>query len=179
VEETTATEGCCRRVLLWSPCDEFCGHALARIAAELGGGAAIALHVWREPQAVRWAGGAMLPPVPLEVLDPGFGGDPTVIAEQKAELARAHGFEPYALAVRATGPLWRTVLEVAEDRHARAIGAICRTSRREGRIGRQLTAAAQLPVLVVNPGPPAPRDEQRQPAKPARTAPTAGFPRPA
>jgi hypothetical protein len=157
----------------------LCGHALERIAAELGGGPAIALHVWRAAHAVRWAGGAMLPPVPLEVIDPAFGVDPVAVAEHKAERARACGFEPYALAVRATGPIWRTVVDVAADRHARAIGAICRTSRREGRLGRQLAAAAQLPVLVVNPGPPAPRDEQRQPAKPARTAPTAGFPRPA
>lgn len=182
VAETTTTDRCCRRVLLYSPADEFCGYALARIAAELGAGPAIALHVWRTPHAVRWAGGAMLPPVPLEVIDPAFAIDPEAIAEHKAELARAHGFEPYALAVQATGPVWRTVLDVAVDRHARAIGAICRDSWREARLGRQIVAAAEVPVLVVEPGPPAepkPRDDQPQPANPARTTPTARLARPA
>jgi hypothetical protein len=176
-ERARSEDCCCRRALLWCPGDDDGAEALAHLAEHLPAGPAIALHVWRGPQVVPWAGGAMLPPVPLEVLDPSLAVDPAAVAEHKADAARACGFTPNAIAVKATGAPWRTVLRVAADRHAHLIGVLTRGTRRDVRAARRIAALATVPVLIA--GPDGMLAAQRQRAKPSRTARAAGLARPA
>jgi len=102
----------------------------------------------------------MVIPEDLEDLDGAAAAAAVELADKGAALARAAGLEAEPLAARADGPLWQTILEVAEQRDAavivlgsRGLGGI--KSFVLGSVSSAVVHHATRPTLVVRHGVPA------------------------
>jgi nucleotide-binding universal stress UspA family protein len=132
-------------------------HAIERAADLLGTRHAVVLTVW-QPTAVlgsfAWAGAteSMLNYVEL---DRAAAELAERIASEGARVARDAGMQTEPLAVKATGPVWKTILEVAErhDASTIVIGSRGLTGLRSMLLGSVSTAVvhhADRPTLVIH-----------------------------
>jgi nucleotide-binding universal stress UspA family protein len=97
-------------------------HAIAEAAYLLAPASALVVSVWQDSAAVptvAWAGGVAVPMMG-ELLE-ALRDSTEKVAAEGAELARAAGFEVSAISVEATGPIWKAVVDVAEEHDASAI----------------------------------------------------------
>lgn len=139
-------------------------HAIERAGAVFHGWDALVLTVW-EPTiglgSFAWSG-ETAGMVDFVELDRAAGEDGCRIAEKGVRIAREAGLEAKPIAVKAAGPVWRTIIETA-DRHQAAMvvmGSRGLTGLRSVLVGSVSSAVvhhAHRPTLVI---PPAQRGEQ-------------------
>ena len=121
------------------------------------GDQALVLAVWQPLtglDTIAWAG-ATASMVDFVDLDHAAATDGGRVAEAGARLARDAGFEAEAIAVKAEGPIWKTILQVAEQHHASAIvlGSRGLTGVRSmllGSVSGAVVHHADRPTLVVH-----------------------------
>ena len=118
---------------------------------------ALVLVVW-EPLSglgtIPWAG-ATATMVDFVDLDHAAATDAGRVAEAGARLAHEAGFEAEPIAVKAEGPIWKTILQVAEQHHTAAIvlGSRGFTGVRSmllGNVSGAVVHHADRPTLVVH-----------------------------
>ena len=143
-------------LLCYDSSDDAAG-AIKDAARLLATDHALVLAVW-EPLAglgtIAWAG-ATASMVDFVELDQAAATDGLRVAEAGARLAREAGLEAEAIAVKAAGPIWKTILEVAEEHRAAAIvlGSRGLTGVRSmllGSVSGAVVHHADRPTLVVH-----------------------------
>jgi nucleotide-binding universal stress UspA family protein len=98
-------------------------YAIAQAGELLTVRPALVLTVWQPTAALgsfAW-GGETAGMVDFAKLDSAGADDAGRIADEGVRLAREAGFEADAVAVRATGPVWRAIVETADANDAAAI----------------------------------------------------------
>ncbi|MDA0181911.1 universal stress protein [Solirubrobacter phytolaccae] len=96
--------------------------AIQRAAALFGPRPALVLVVWPRAHAqlaYGWPGMAYAQD--LDAIDKAAAEGAAELAEKGAALAREAGLDAEPLTMRASGPIWQAILDVAEDRDAAAI----------------------------------------------------------
>ena len=132
-------------------------HAIERAAGLLRGRHAVVLTVWQPTVGLgsfAWAGATekMLNYVELDRAAAELGGR---IVSEGARIAQDAGLQAEPVAVEATGPVWKTIVEIA-DRHDAAtivIGSRGLTGLRSMLLGSVSTAVvhhADRPTLVIH-----------------------------
>ena len=122
---------------------------------------AVVLVAWpRAHTQFVYAWPSMVFPQNLEDLDAAAAAAAVELADKGAALARAAGLEAEPLAARADGPLWQTILDVAEQRDAAVIvlgsrGLSGIKSFVLGSVSSAVVHHATRPTLVVRHGVPA------------------------
>jgi nucleotide-binding universal stress UspA family protein len=145
------------RLLLCYDGSEPAKHAIERAAGLLRFRDAVVLTVWQPTAGLgsfAWSGATedMLSYVELDRVAAELGGR---IVNEGAHVARDAGMQAAPLAVKATGPVWKTILEIA-DRHDAStivIGSRGLTGLRSMLLGSVSTAVvhhADRPTLVVH-----------------------------
>lgn len=131
--------------------------AIDRAAALTGGGRALVLHVWLPPSALLLAGRAVADTHPLaaaiEEFDATADEEAERVAAEGAELASKAGFDAEPVTRRAGRGVWRAILEVADERDARAIvvgthGRSAAASAVLGSVSHGVVNHSRRPVLV-------------------------------
>jgi transaldolase len=130
--------------------------AIERAASLLGGGQALVLTVWQPTVGLgsfAWSG-ATASMVNFVELDRAAAEDGTRIAEQGAALARRAGFSAQPLAVKVTGSVWKTIIDIAdrEDASTIVMGSRGLTGLRSaslGSVSAGLVHNAERPTLVI------------------------------
>jgi nucleotide-binding universal stress UspA family protein len=120
-------------------------HAIAEAGRLVGGGAALVVSVFQDSAAVptlAWAGGATVPMM-SEMIDALRESAETVAAEG-AKVAQDAGFQAEAVVVESTAPIWRALVETADEHDARAIVL---GSRGLGGVGEILLGSVSSGVL--------------------------------
>ncbi len=131
-------------------------HAIESAGALLASRRALVLTVW-EPTAldsVGWSGAAagMVNFVELDRAAAEHGGR---VADEGVRIAREVGLEARPVAVKAAGPVWQTIVETADHRHASAIvmGSRGLTGVRSmllGSVSNAVVHHADRPTLVIH-----------------------------
>jgi nucleotide-binding universal stress UspA family protein len=142
----------------------FDGSADAEQAIQRAGGLLVArdalvLTVWQPTAALgsfSW-GGEAAGMVDFVELDRAGAEDAGRIAEEGVRLAREAGLDAEPIAIKATGPVWKTIVETADAHDAAAIvmGSRGLTGVRSMLLGSVSSAAvhhADRPTLVVHAG---------------------------
>jgi nucleotide-binding universal stress UspA family protein len=133
--------------------------AIQRAGALLVARDALVLTVWQPTAALgsfSW-GGEAAEMVDFVELDRAGAEDAGRIAEQGVRLAREAGLEAEPMAIKATGPVWKTIVETADAQDAAAIvmGSRGLTGVRSMLLGSASSAVvhhADRPTLVVHGG---------------------------
>jgi len=132
-------------------------HAIEH-AGELLSGDALVVTVWQRVIYVLGGFGAasMAPPADTREIDEDVERVCKRTAAEGAERARAAGFDAEGVTVEATGPIWNTVLEFADERDASVIvlgsrGLSGFKSLMLGSVSHGVAQHAHRPVLVVPP----------------------------
>lgn len=137
--------------------------AIERAAELFGPRSAVVLVAWPRAQAqLTYALPGMVYAQDLEALDAAAAKAAAELAEQGAELAREAGFDAEPLPARASGPLWQTILDAADERDAAAIvmgsrGLSGIKSLVLGSVSGAVVHHATRPTLVVRHGCETPR----------------------
>ena len=120
-------------------------YAVRHAGALLPDGKAIVLTVW-EPTVLLssfgWVGGAES--VNFVELDRAAAEGAGRVAADGARIARDAGFDAEPAAIKANGPVWKTILEIADGNDAAAIVV---GSRGHGGIGRVLMGSVSTAVV--------------------------------
>jgi nucleotide-binding universal stress UspA family protein len=131
-------------------------HAIERAAQLCAGGPALVLTVWQptvELGSFSWAG-ATTGTASFAELDRGVAEDSGKIAAEGNRIARAAGLEAEPLAAKATGPVWKTIVETADRHHAAmiVIGSRGLTGLRSmlGSVSSAVVHHARQPTLVIH-----------------------------
>ena len=137
-------------------------HAIERAGALLAGRPALVLTVWQAtalPGSLGISGdsGGMVDFIKLDRAAAEDGGR---IAGEGVRIAREAGLDAEPLAVEATGPIWKTIVEIADRHHAATIvmGSRGLTGLRSMLLGSVSSAVvhhADRPALVIKRGIPA------------------------
>ena len=136
---------------------DHAANAIEDAARLFAGEHALVLAVW-QPLAgldvIAWAG-ATASMVDFVDLDQAAAQDGGRVAEAGARLAREAGLEADAVAVKAAGPIWKTILEVGKQHHAATIvlGSRGLTGIRSmllGSVSGAVVQHADRPTLVVH-----------------------------
>lgn len=135
--------------------------AIQRAAALFGPRPAVVLVAWPRAHAqltYTWPG--MVYAQDLEALDKAAAEGAAELAEQGAALAREAGLDAEPFAMRASGPIWKAILDAAEDRDAAAVvlgsrGLSGIKSLVLGSVSGAVVHHATRPTLVVRHGCPA------------------------
>jgi nucleotide-binding universal stress UspA family protein len=117
----------------------------------------LVLSVWL-PAAVlgSYAGlGFIAPAVDVAELDRAVAEEGGRIAEEGAHIARGAGFDAEAVAAKASGPVWHTILETADARDAAAIvmgsrGLTALRSMLLGSVSSGVVHHADRPTMVIH-----------------------------
>ncbi len=121
-------------------------HAVENAASLLVSRRALVLNVW-EPSALpgssAWTGASTegIDFVEVDRAAAEHGGE---VASEGARIAQAAGMEAEPLAIKATGPVWKTIVEIAEDHDAPAIVI---GSRGLSAVNRMLLGSVSTAVL--------------------------------
>ncbi len=134
------------------------GHAIERAGKLFSGGRSLVLTVWQPFAGLgsfAWSGAteSMMNFVELDRAAAEVGGR---IAEEGVRIAREASLEAEPVAVEATGPVWRTIIETADRHHASmiVIGSRGLTGLRSMLLGSVSSAVvhhAHQPTLVIHP----------------------------
>ena len=132
-------------------------YAIERAPSLLVGRRALVVTVWQPvvgPDAVTWTGATSGSFNFVEV-DRAAAEDGACVANQGVRIAQEAGLEAEPVAVKATGPVWRTILEIAQRHDAAAIviGSRGLTGLRSlllGSVSGALVHHADRPALVVH-----------------------------
>jgi nucleotide-binding universal stress UspA family protein len=132
-------------------------HAIKHAAGLLVARPALVLTVWQPTAALggfSW-GGEAAGMVDFVQLDRAGADDAGRIAEEGVDLARDAGLEAESLAIKASGPVWKTIVDAADARDAAAIvmGSRGLTGVRSMLLGSVSSAVvhhADRPTLVVH-----------------------------
>jgi nucleotide-binding universal stress UspA family protein len=137
-------------------------HAIRSAAGLLGERRALVVTVWQPTAEIgTFAGyGATTDVVNFAELDRAGAEAGGAVAEEGASIAQAAGFEADSLAIEATGPVWKTLVDTAEhdDAAAIVIGSRGLTGLRSMLLGSVSSAVlhhTDRPTLVVH----LPRDD--------------------
>ena len=132
-------------------------HAIGRAGGLLAARPALVITVW-QPTAVlgsfAW-GGETASMVDFVELDRAGAEDAGRVADEGVSLAVEAGLEANAVAIKATGPVWRTIIDIADAHDAAAIvmGSRGLTGMRSMLLGSVSSAVvhhADRPTLVVH-----------------------------
>ena len=132
-------------------------HAIKRAGRLLAARPALVMTVWQPTAALgsfSW-GGEAAGMVNFVELDRAGAEDAGRIAEEGVRLAREAGLEAQPIAIKATGPVWKTIVETADRQDAAAIvmGSRGLTGVRSMLLGSVSSAVvhhADRPTLVVH-----------------------------
>ncbi len=132
-------------------------HAIQRAGDLLAHRSALVLTAWL-PTAVlgSYAGlGFVAPPVDFAELDRAVAGEGGRLAEEGARIARDAGLDAEPIAVKASGPVWHTIVETADSRDAAAIvmgsrGLTALRSMLLGSVSSGVVHHANRPTLVIH-----------------------------
>jgi nucleotide-binding universal stress UspA family protein len=133
-------------------------HAIERAGLLFRGGHAVVLTVWQPTSGLgsfAWSG-ATAGMVNFVELDRAAADDGGRIAEEGVRIAREAGLEAEPIAIKATGSVWETIIEIA-DRHQAALivmGSRGLTGLRSillGSVSSAVVHHADRPTLVVPP----------------------------
>ncbi|MGI8622135.1 MAG: universal stress protein [Solirubrobacteraceae bacterium] len=131
-------------------------HAVRRAGELFAGRSALVLTVWQSTAVMggfAWAG-AMAPMVDYVELDRMSAEAAGKRAEEGLGVARDAGLEAEALTVRAAGPIWRTIIETADQHRAAVIvmgprGLTGVESMLLGSVSSHVVHHADRPALVI------------------------------
>jgi nucleotide-binding universal stress UspA family protein len=131
-------------------------HAIERAGLLLGGGNAVVLAVWQPASALgsfAWSG-ATATMVNFVELDRAAAEDGDRLAGEGVRIAREAGLVAEPIAVEATGPVWKTILDVADRYDAAMIvmgsrGLTGVQSMLLGSVSSAVVQHADRPALVV------------------------------
>jgi nucleotide-binding universal stress UspA family protein len=136
-----------------------CAAEAIRRAGEIaGGGPAIVVHAWLPPSALLLQGRGVRAEHPLapavEEFDASACEAAEALAAEGAEIASAAGFDAEPLAIEARRGIWRPIVELAEERGARAVvvgshGLSPAKSAALGSVSHGIANHSTRPVLVV------------------------------
>lgn len=132
-------------------------HAIARAGGLLAARPALVITVWQPTAALgsfAW-GGETASMVDFVELDRAGAEDAGRMADEGARLAGEAGLEANAVAIKATGPVWRTIIDTADAHDAAAIvmGSRGLTGIRSmllGSVSGAVVHHAERPTLVVH-----------------------------
>jgi nucleotide-binding universal stress UspA family protein len=144
-------------VLLCYDGSQEASHAIHEAAKLLGGGPALVAHVWYPPSAMLFEK-VVDAPHPLaeaaEEFDATAAEQAAEVVEDGARRAREAGFSPETITVKRVRGAWPALVEIADDRVARAVvvGSRGRSRVRDtllGSVASGVVAHCRRPVLVV------------------------------
>jgi nucleotide-binding universal stress UspA family protein len=150
-----------RPVLLCYDGSPGAADAIGRAGEILHGGPALVLYVWLPPSAILLEGRVLEDTHPLAPATAEFDAtaseDAQRIASEGAALASEAGFDAEPITAPAGRGIWRTIVELAEARDARAVvvgshGRSTVGSALLGSVSHGVTNRCPRPVLVVPPG---------------------------
>jgi nucleotide-binding universal stress UspA family protein len=132
-------------------------HAIERAGDLLGGRHAVVVTVWQpfaQLGSFAWSG-ATAPMVDFVALDRSAAEDSGRMANEGVAIAQKASLEAEPVAVKATGPVWKTILEIADGRDAAMIvmGSRGLTGVRSMLLGSVSSAVvhhADRPTLVIH-----------------------------
>jgi nucleotide-binding universal stress UspA family protein len=130
--------------------------AIERAGALFGGRRALVVTVWRpiaDLDGFAWSG-ATMGEVNAVAMNRAAEQDGTRTAQEGAWIARKAGLAAEPLAVESSGPVWRTIVEIADSRDAAAIVMGSRghggvRSMLLGSVSGAVTHHAERPTMVV------------------------------
>jgi nucleotide-binding universal stress UspA family protein len=131
-------------------------YAIAQAGRLFPGGPALVLTVWQPISnlaSVTWSGATVM--ANFTELDHAAAEDGALRAKEGVGLAREAGLDAEPLAVEADGPIWETIIEAAERRHAAVIvmGSRGLTGLRSillGSVSGTVVQHAHRPILVIH-----------------------------
>jgi nucleotide-binding universal stress UspA family protein len=156
-EGSTEGESALGPVLLCYDGSEEAAHAIHEAARLLGPGSAIVAHVWNPPSAMLFTK-VVEHPDPLadaaEEFDATAAEQAGEVVEEGARLAREAGFSPETTMLKRVRSAWPALVELADERVARAVvvGSRGRSRVRNallGGVASGVVAHSTRPVLVV------------------------------
>jgi nucleotide-binding universal stress UspA family protein len=122
-------------------------YAVRHAGGLLHGGKALVVTVW-EPTVLLssfgWAGGAAAEGVNFVELDRAAAENADHVAEEGARIARDAGFDAEPAAIKASGPVWKMILDIANGNDAAAIVV---GSRGLGGLSRMLMGSVSTAVV--------------------------------
>jgi nucleotide-binding universal stress UspA family protein len=133
-------------------------HAIERAGALFDGRSALVVTVWQQPLAglggIAWSGEAPGSMVDVGELDREAAESGGRVASEGVRVAEQAGLDAEPLAIKATGPVWKTILGVAERNDAAAIvmGSRGLTGLRSmllGSVSSAVVGHADRPTLVI------------------------------
>jgi nucleotide-binding universal stress UspA family protein len=131
-------------------------HAIRSAGRLLGGRRAVILTVWEPTPAMSFGGlGTSTGMVNFGELDRAAAEDAGRVADEGARVAQEEGLDAEPVTSKAAGPVWRTILEIADREDAAVIVMGCRglTGVRSLLVGSVSSAVihhAERPTLVVH-----------------------------
>ena len=146
-----------RPMLICYDGSEDAKHAIERAATLVGRGRqAVVVTVWQliaDTGSMVWSDVANMSD--FVELDRAASAGGNRLADEGARIARAAGIEAEPIAVKATGPVWRTIVEVADDNDAAVIviGSRGHTGIRSlllGSVSNAVVHHAHQPTLVIH-----------------------------
>jgi nucleotide-binding universal stress UspA family protein len=145
------------RLILCYDGSENAKHAIQRVAALCGGARALVLTVWQPTSglaSLAWSDptAAM---IDFAELDRAAAEDGGTIAAEGVGIAREAGMEAEPVAIAATGPVWETIIEIADRYQAAMIvmGSRGLTGLRSmllGSVSNAVVHHAHQPILVIH-----------------------------
>jgi nucleotide-binding universal stress UspA family protein len=144
------------RLLICYDGSEDAKHAIKSAARLLGGGHAVVLTVWAPTPAMSFGGlGTSTGMVNFGELDRAAAEHGGRVADEGVRIAREEGLGAEPITSKATGPVWKMILEIADREDAAVIVMGCRglTGVRSLLLGSVSSAVihhAERPTLVVH-----------------------------
>lgn len=139
---------------------ESATHAIREGGEITGGGSALVVHAWLPPSSVVLQGRTLEPTHPMAAAVGEFDSAAREAAEgvaaRGAEIASDARFDPEPVAVAAPAGVWRPLVELAEQREARAVivgshGLSRVKSALLGSVSHGIVNHCNRPVIVVPP----------------------------
>jgi len=133
-------------------------HAIERAGALFTGSSALVVTVWQQPLAglggIAWSGETPSSMVDVEALGREAAESAGLVAAEGARVAEQAGLNARSLAVKAAGPVWKAILDVAEQKDAATIvmGSRGLTGLRStllGSVSSSAVAHADRPTLII------------------------------
>lgn len=169
-------------VLICYDGSEDAKHAIAKAGALLPARPALVLTVWEPTVTLDSFAGATPDVVNFVELDRASAEHGCRVADEGVRIAQEAGLEAHPVTIKATGPVWRTIVEAADRRDAAVIvmgsrGLMGVRSMLLGSVSNAVVHHAERPTLVIRrpattPGSGRDHASRTRPAAATRRAPT-------